>query len=78
MKCLTVVKRRLAERLGETISAKLAFGSIDYVVLTRSDEGGGGCVHAARLNMHRGNTSERHRDSQRLTRVKMQERRVQA
>lgn len=72
-----VVKRRLAERLGETISAKLAFGSIDYIVLARSD-GGGGRVHAVRLNMHKGNTSERRRDSQRLTRVKMQERRVQA
>jgi hypothetical protein len=57
MRCLMVVttrasKRRLAERFGDTISAKLAFGSIDYVVSAGSD-GGQGCVHAARLNMQR-------------------------
>jgi hypothetical protein len=34
-----VSKRRLAERFGDTISAKLAFGSIDYVVSARSDGG---------------------------------------
>jgi hypothetical protein len=38
-------KRRLAERFGDTISAKLAFGSIDYVVLARSD-GEQGCVRS--------------------------------
>ena len=45
-------KRRLAERFGDTISAKLALGSIDYVVSARPD-GGQGCVHTARLNMQR-------------------------
>ena len=57
-------KRRLAERLGDTISAKLAFGSIDYVV-------------RARLNMHE-ETPQNAAVNQRLTRVKMQQRRVQA